>query len=143
MAQLTRHRLMSVCCESQRYCRYDLTNGDDWCVIPPEIEANPEARELFLEGERKDALDYMALLEMGIKPEDARYKLPNSMKTNLVVTMNVRELFHIFDMRAASSAQWEIRSLVVEMYKTLKNHNQEWSEVLDLYQLNNRDSRWE
>lgn len=132
MAQLTRHRLVSFCVESQRYNRYDLTNGDDWCVVPPSIEANQEAREMFIEGERRDALEYMALLEMGIKPEDARYKLPESMKTNLVMTCNVRELFHIFDMRLDRSAQWEIRDLVAAMHDACYGINKEWRELMEV-----------
>lgn len=130
MAQLTRHRLTSFAVESQRYNRYDFTDSDDWCVIPPSIEANPEARRLFVDGARKDSLDYTALLEMGVKPEDARYKLPEAMKTNLVMTCNVRELFHILDMREARDAQWEIRDLAKAMREACEGINAEWRELM-------------
>ncbi|MBQ9784272.1 MAG: FAD-dependent thymidylate synthase [Clostridia bacterium] len=132
MAQLTRHRLTSFAVESQRYNRYDFTDSDDWCVIPPSIEANPEARRLFVGGARKDALDYTALLAMGVKPEDARYKLPEATKTNLVMTCNVRELFHIFDMRLATSAQWEIRGLAEAMRDAAANVNDQWRWLMEL-----------
>lgn len=132
MAQLTRHRLVSFCVESQRYNRYDFTDSDDWCVIPPSIEANPEARRLFVDGARKDSLDYMALLEMGVKPEDARYKLPEAMKTNLVMTVNVRELFHILDMRMDKSAQWEIRGLCAALHASCCGINAEWRELMEV-----------
>lgn len=130
MAQLTRHRLTSFCVESQRYNRYDFTDSDDWCVIPPSIETNAKARRLFVDGAKKDALDYMALLEMGVKPEDARYKLPEATKTNLVMTCNVRELFHILDMREARDAQWEIRDLAKAMREACEGISDEWRELM-------------
>lgn len=130
MAQLTRHRLVSFCVESQRYCKYDLENRDDWCIIPPSIEENPEARKLFLEGARRDALEYMALREMGIKVEDARYKLPEAMKTNLVMTCNVRQLFHILDMRDHKAAQWEIRGVAQAMREACTEISKEWWMVM-------------
>ena len=127
MAQLTRHRLVSFCVESQRYNRYDLS-GDDWYVTP----------DIFKDTEHYAGLMkslggcYMDCLKAGIKPEDARYLLPEATKTNLVMTCNVRELFHIFDMRAASSAQWEIRDLAKSMYEACKGINEEWREVMEL-----------
>lgn len=59
----------------------------------------------------------MALLKYGVKPEDARYVLPEATKTNLIMTCNVRQLFHIFDMRMDKAAQWEIRRLASALQK--------------------------
>lgn len=108
--QLVRHRMASYLQESQRYIKYDLS-GDDWYVIPPSVETNVYASADYNDKMAADAKAYRDALAYGIKAEDARYLLPNAMKTNIVVTMNVRSLFHFFDLRLGQHAQWEIREL--------------------------------
>ena len=49
--------------------------------------------------------------------EDARYVLPNACETMIVLTMNVRELLHFFNVRCCNRAQWEIRELATEMLR--------------------------
>lgn len=121
--QLVRHRMASYCQESQRYCKYDLT-GDDWYVIPPSFM--PDGFNSFMyTAFRKDMEDagfeYIVALDAGVKPEDARYLLPEATKTRIAVTMNWREVFHFLDLRTDRAAQWEIRdmanALVAEMDK--------------------------
>lgn len=129
MAQLTRHRHASFCVESQRYNRYDLS-GDDWYVVPPEIENSDMERKAFRFVVNECADMYMAMLNEGIKPEDARYLLPEATKTNLVMTCNVRELFHILDMREDKAAQWEIRDLAKAMREACEDINDEWRELM-------------
>lgn len=129
MAQLTRHRHASFCVSSQRYCRID-TDSDDWYVVPPEFSANHPSE--FSEHMADCAGRYRGALGAGVKPEDARYLLPEATKTNLVVTMNVRELFHIFDMRLATSAQWEIRGLAEAMRDAAANVNDQWRWLMEL-----------
>lgn len=131
MAQLTRHRLTSFCVESQRYNRYDLA-GDDWYVTPPEIShaQNPDVPDAFRDVVTVAAIEYRNALENGIKPEDARYLLPEATKTNLVMTCNVRELFHILDMREDKAAQWEIRDLAKAMREACEDINDEWRELM-------------
>lgn len=108
--QLVRHRMASYLQESQRYVKYDLS-GDDWYVIPPSVDKNVYMLAEYNDKMAADAKSYDDALAYGIKPEDARYLLPNAMKTNIVVTMNVRSLFHFFDLRLGPRAQWEIREL--------------------------------
>ena len=60
------------------------------------------------------------LVEAGIPAEDARYLLPNSCCTKIIVTMNVRELLHFFNMRLCSRAQKEIRELASKMLSLVK-----------------------
>lgn len=128
MAQLTRHRLVSFCVESQRYNRYDLS-GDEWYVMPGAFDDAESYSKLMSELGRC----YMALIEeAGLKPEDARYLLPEATKTNLVMTCNVRELFHILDMRLDKAAQWEIRNLAKAMYEACKGVNGEWRELMEV-----------
>jgi thymidylate synthase (FAD) len=56
----------------------------------------------------------------GIPAEDARYLLPNAATTNIIVTMNARELLHFFALRCCERAQWEIRAMSVEMLRLVK-----------------------
>ena len=108
LAQITRHRIASFSVQSQRYVRLD----DFRYVVPPEIEAIPEAKEAFLASMEEDAKRYLDLahkLEEGHTArlmaegmpekqarakaskqanEDARFVLPNACETKMVVTMN-------------------------------------------------------
>ena len=82
---------------------------------PPAIAADPEAHKLFGQATAAAFSAYRELVERGVAPEDARYLLPNAMETKIVVTMNVRELLHFFELRCCNRAQWEIRDLALAM----------------------------
>ena len=58
--------------------------------------------------------------ECGIPEEDIRYFYPNGMVTNIVMTMNARELLHFFSLRCCTRAQWEIRQLANSMLAICK-----------------------
>ena len=49
--------------------------------------------------------------------EDARFVLPNACETRILLTMNVRELFHFFSLRMCNRAQWEINELATRMHR--------------------------
>jgi thymidylate synthase (FAD) len=112
--QLVRHRLASYNQQSQRYVTYD---SEPTFVVPPSVAADPAAREVFDEACASAFASYRALLDAGVPAEDARYLLPNAMETKIVVTMNVRELLHFFELRCCKRAQWEIRELALEMLR--------------------------
>ena len=63
---------------------------------------------------------YRRMTEAGIPYEDARYVIPQAVETDLVMTMNARELLHFFSLRMCNRAQWEIRKLAEEMLKLCK-----------------------
>lgn len=132
MAQLTRHRVASFCVESQRYNKYDL-EGDEWYVMPPSFAETDEQRADFKCEMNNRAVDYRYALESGIKAEDARYLLPEATKTNLIMTCNLRELFHILDMRLSKAAQHEIRSLAILMLAKVCAISEQWGKVMELY----------
>ena len=137
LAQVTRHRIGSFSVQSQRYVRLE----DFRYVIPPEIEAIPEAKAAFVESMNEDAKRYLDLaqkLEDGHTArlmaegmpekqarakaskqanEDARFVLPNACETKMVVTMNARSLQNFFHLRCCARAQWEIRALAEEMFR--------------------------
>ena len=106
--QLVRHRLASFNQQSQRYVKFkDGLNT----VKPHTVAKDPQASALFDEAIEAAVAAYEKLLEAGIPAEDARYLLPNAAETKIVVTMNVRELLHFFELRCCNRAQWEIREL--------------------------------
>ena len=63
---------------------------------------------------------YKRLVDAGVPPEDARYILPNACCTNIIVTMNARELRHFFALRCCKRAQWEIRELANKMLQVVE-----------------------
>jgi len=115
--QLVRHRLASYTQQSQRYVTYDTLEE---YVIPPSIAQNEEAKSIFDETLEEISEAYHKLLKTGIPKEDARFILPNAAKTNIMVTMNARELRHFFNLRCCARAQWEIREIATEMLKQAK-----------------------
>lgn len=70
-------------------------------------------------------IHYVAQTTQGKKPEDARNILPNATKTNIVVSMNLRELMHLCNERLCTRAQGEIRKMVKEMVKEVLK-DEEW-----------------
>lgn len=106
--QLVRHRVASYSQESQRYI-----NFEDFEYYEPDMNGEQvESYEAFM----KVINDYYkALVLSGMKPEDARYVLPNACISEIVVTMNFRELRHFFKLRCDLHAQEEIRDIAKAM----------------------------
>lgn len=113
--QLVRHRIASYSQKSQRYVDEKAFN---W-VIPPSLEKNPAAKDLF-EAQIESIRQCYAELCAMVPREDARYILPNACETKLVVTMNARSLLHFFRVRCCRRAQWEIRSLAGIMLEEVR-----------------------
>ena len=111
LAQLTRHRVASYSVESQRY----VENSGQSCVVPDTIAADPELAAAFEALLGKAAIFYEDCISKGVPAEDARYGFLQAGQTRLILTMNARELLHLFSMRCCSRAQWEIRALVDRM----------------------------
>lgn len=110
--QLVRHRLASYNQQSQRYVTY----AEEPCfIVPPSVEANAAVADLFAAATSGAFEAYRALIQAGVPAEDARYVLPNATETKIVITMNVRELLHFFELRCCKRAQWEIRELALRM----------------------------
>jgi thymidylate synthase (FAD) len=106
--ELVRHRIASYSQRSQRYVKE--TRPD--YIIPPELaESGPQA-ELFQAGMKSAWETYSRLLESGVKPEIARYVLPNACATEIICTWNFREIRHIIKLRTSPAALPEIRQVV-------------------------------
>ena len=110
--QLVRHRLASFNQQSQRYVRFDEAPS---IVVPDTVDASPELRALFDKAIDTSYEVYAELAKAGVPAEDARYVLPNACESKIVVTMNIRELLHFFELRCCRRAQWEIRDLANRM----------------------------
>ncbi len=119
LAQLTRHRLASFSVQSQRYVSYEKGFG---YIIPPRIEAlgDEAVQEYAAQMEQIEQWYTEWQKKLGSKGEssneDARFVLPNACETRILMTMNVRELWHFFALRMCSRAQWEIRAMAEQMH---------------------------
>ena len=135
LAQITRHRIASYSVQSQRYVR---ENHFDY-VLPPQIEAEPEARAEFIAAMDAAQASYERIaailtekrraeyLARGMEEraaaraaektaiEDARFVLPGACDTKMMVTMNARALHNFFRHRCCARAQWEIRECARQM----------------------------
>lgn len=110
--QLVRHRHMSFSQKSQRYVK---EKGQFDYIIPPTIEKSPEMKEKFINFMEQISNQYQEFVESGIPAEDARFVLPNAAASSLVVSLNLRELIHIANLRLCTRAQYEIRTMVKMM----------------------------
>lgn len=110
--QLVRHRLASYNQQSQRYVSFE---DEPNFIIPPHVAEDPEKLVRFKKACADAFANYRALVLDGVEPEDARYLLPNATETKIVVTMNIRELLHFFELRCCNRAQWEIQAVAMEM----------------------------
>lgn len=121
--QLVRHRVASYSQQSQRYVRMAYSSRDPFdYVLPDSIKGNHDAEELYEQHMRATAEVYGRLVDCyKIPMEDARYILPNACTTNIVVTMNARELRHFFSLRCCARAQWEIRELAEAMLQQVRD----------------------
>jgi len=107
--ELVRHRLCSFSQESTRYVRYS-----DMEFIKPVwyAEWDFNKRTIFETACMVSELKYKELIKSGATPEQAREILPNSLKTELIVTANLREWRHIFKLRCSKKAHPQIRALM-------------------------------
>lgn len=130
--QLVRHRIASYCQKSQRYTKLsDWDRDDDWYVTPAAFKDDRNYHAMMLEC----ALDYQNAIDKGIKPEDARYLLPEATKTEITCTFNVRSLFNFLDLRTDSHAQWEIRDLAFELVEAVAGISDQWRELMEMWNL--------
>jgi thymidylate synthase (FAD) len=114
--QIVRHRLASFSQQSQRYVR----ETDFDYVTPPTIAKNPEAHVRFQEVMDEIRKAYGELQDLGIPKQDARFVLPNAVTSEIVISANLREWRHIFSVRCEPPAQWEIRTICIQMLQQLQ-----------------------
>ena len=111
--EIVRHRLASYSQESTRYCNYskDKFGGELTFIKPCYLEEGTDTYRIWETAMQDAERSYLAMLEAGAKPEEARAVLPNSLKTELVMTMDIREWRHFFRLRTAMRAHPQMREL--------------------------------
>lgn len=107
--EIVRHRVASFAQESTRYCNYGTKGGEItviepcfWSYIPNDTKRNA-LHDIWVEAMSKAEARYLELLGYGSAPQEARAVLPNSLKTEVVMTANLREWRHFFSLRACGS----------------------------------------
>lgn len=110
--ELVRHRLFSFAQRSQRYVK-----ENEPSYVVPDVLINDNSANVYL-AKAKQTFDaamnfawnaYSELLKLGLKPEDARFVLPNACTTEIIVSGNFREYRNFLKLRLGPRAQWEIR----------------------------------
>lgn len=125
--EIVRHRLASYTQESTRYCNYTKGQfGNELTVIKPifwdlnkpsDVKKYNIWRETLLKIE--DA--YNRLISLGSTPQEARSILPNSLKTEIVMTMNLREWRHFLELRTTKAAHPQMREIAIPILDRFKS----------------------
>lgn len=119
LAQITRHRHFSFSVESQRYCNYskDKFGGEVQFIKPLGLN---DTTEFFWQKAMEEAEQYyLTLLYEKCPPEVARSVLPNSAKTEIVMTGNVRSWRQFLSLRLAGHAQKDVQHLARLIHETI------------------------
>lgn len=113
--EIVRHRTASYCQESTRYCNYGKEKfGDEITVIEPCYWKSEDEGYIQWEKTMRYIEEmYMQLLHAGSKPEEARSILPNSLKTELIMTANYKEWRHFFNLRCDKAAHPQMREVAL------------------------------
>lgn len=113
--EIVRHRVASYCQESTRYCNYSKDGfGNEITVIEPCFwTENPDAMREWRSAMRLAESHYFSLLQFGATPQEARSVLPNSLKTEVVMTANIREWRHFLKLRCSPAAHPQMREVAL------------------------------
>lgn len=126
--EIVRHRIAAFAQESTRYCNYSKAQfGKEITIIDPiffdkynDGLCSPQMWDKWEKG-CKDAEDaYFQLIDNGATPQEARSVLPNSLKTEIVMTANLREWRHFFKLRTANTAHPQMREVTRPLLSELK-----------------------
>jgi thymidylate synthase (FAD) len=126
LAELTRHRLASFNVESSRYCNY---NKKGFTFIKPYFwnyetgvyqkwsNGKKSKYQMWLNAMQYAEATYLDLIADGATPEQARSVLPMSLKTEIIMTCNLREMLHIFNLRCSKYSHPQMRELMLPLLK--------------------------
>ncbi len=119
--QLVRHRIASFSQQSLRYTKAQ----ESAFRIPASVHENSGFNAVWQNTIETLYKTYSELISSGVPKEDARGLLPMCTTSNLVMTMNARELLHFFELRTCNRAQEEIRKIAVRMLWLLLQENKQ------------------
>lgn len=121
--EIVRHRLASYCQESTRYCNYskDDFDGEITVIEPFYLTPNTNVYDEWKEACGRAETAYFNLLEGGCTPQEARAVLPNSLKTEIIMTANIREWRHFLKLRTSNAAHPQIREVAIPLLNELQD----------------------
>ena len=112
--ELVRHRIASYSQESTRYCNY----GKKGVTFIKPIDNKDDAVWEF--AMHNAEMTYLRMIDNGYTPQEARAVLPNSLKTEVVMTANLREWRTVLKQRTSKAAHPEMRRLMIPLLKELQ-----------------------
>lgn len=117
--EIVRHRLAAYCQESTRYCNYSKDGfGNEITVVDPCFLEHDTPQWAAWESAMKNAeFSYFRMLELGCTPQEARSVLPNSLKTEVIMTADIREWRHFFKLRCSPAAHPQMREVAIMLLK--------------------------
>jgi thymidylate synthase (FAD) len=120
--EIVRHRLAAYCQESTRYCNYskDGFGGQVTFIQPNFLDRGTRGWELWVLACEQAEKAYFDLLNWGCSPQEARAVLPNSLKTEVVMTANLREWRHFFKLRTAPAAHPQMREVTIPLLRRMQ-----------------------
>ncbi len=120
--EIVRHRMASYCQESTRYCNYSKEGfgGEITVIAPCYLSENTDGWMLWEEGCLAAETAYFNLLDYGCTPQEARAVLPNSLKTEVVMTANLREWRHFLRLRTDPAAHVQMREVAGQLLDQLR-----------------------
>lgn len=122
--ELVRHRPASFCQESTRYCNYGKDGfGNQVTFIQPSYFVPDSSGQKLWEYACKVSENiYLDLLSRGFTPQEARAVLPNSLKTELMMTAHLGEWRHVTKLRCSKAAHPQAREVAIMGLSTLEHH---------------------
>lgn len=120
--EIVRHRIASYSQESTRYCNYSKEKfGNELTLIKPCFwDEKSEEYAMWFSSMQEIENTYNKLILKGVTPQEARSILPNSLKTEIVVTMNLREWRHFFKLRTSVKAHPQMREVACGLLDKFK-----------------------
>ena len=115
--EIVRHRMASYTQESTRYCNYSAGKfGGEITIIKPcfwnsDNEADKKKYEIWEKAMKEAEKAYLELINLGASPQEARSVLPNSLKTEILITMNLREWRHFLKLRTSNTSHPQMREI--------------------------------
>ncbi len=114
--ELVRHRVGSYSQESTRYCNYSKGKyGSEITVIEPFFFIGKGVYQTWETACRNAEQSYLKLIDSSCTAQEARAVLPNSLKTEVVVTYNFREWRHFFRLRAAAASHPQMKQITIPL----------------------------
>lgn len=121
--EIVRHRLAAYCQESTRYCNYSKEgfSGEITVIKPMSFDCSDSPYRIWKRSCENAETAYFDLLNEGCTPQEARSVLPNSLKTEVVMTADMREWRHFIRLRCAPAAHPDMRVVARLLYDLLKS----------------------